>query len=89
MMRSPTWPLSPGDICSVSDEDAFDFADILEIALSELPEEGVAPPSRVGGIQRGQYAATQSSCRFLPRGRFSIAAEETRGFPSFVTQNCL
>src|SRR6516165_10894892 len=33
LLRSRTWPLSPGDNRSVSDEDAFDFAELLEIAL--------------------------------------------------------
>jgi hypothetical protein len=57
LLRCRKWPLSPGSANRVSDEDVWDFAEILEIALAELPDEGVAPhlvweEFRGGGVQQ-------------------------------------
>jgi hypothetical protein len=79
MMRSRTWPLSPGDENRVSDEDAWDFAEILEIALAELPEEVVAPhlvweEFRGGGVQR-----LRELIAFCRGGGFTVSGGDTVG----------
>jgi hypothetical protein len=70
MMRSPTWPLSPGDNCTVSDEDAWDFAELLEIALAELPEEGVAPDLVWAEFRRVGTQRLKALVAFCRGGRF-------------------
>ena len=71
-MRTRIWPLSPEDSFSVSDEDAFDFAELLEIALTELPEANVAH-DLVRDEFRGDARDTfQELIAFCRQGRFTV-----------------
>jgi hypothetical protein len=72
MMRSPTWPLSPGDENRVSDEDAWDFAEILEIALAELFETTVAPSLMWAEFRGGGKELLRELIAFCRPGGFTI-----------------
>jgi hypothetical protein len=79
MLLSPTWPLTQGDEYRVSDEDAFDFAELLEIALDELPETGVAQNLVWAEFRGGGIELLRGLIDFCREGGFSVASADSTG----------
>jgi hypothetical protein len=72
LLRGRAWPLSKGDENRVSDKDAFDFAEILEIALSKLPETNVAPSLMWAEFRGGGKELLRELIDFCREGGFTV-----------------